>query len=137
MAKSTAKKKSEESEKNLKAKREGGMVRSSDANDPLLGWDVQQGARPTAEPSRLYKDDPVVYSKDQLPRNRPEIVPEDQRGDLDATVTRDDGGPQTANVDPKDAEKAEKEDAQAREEEENDEGDESKKTVTKKSSSKK
>ena len=122
--KSSADKKREESKKNLDARREAGTLRSADVNDPLLGWDAQQGAPGAAAKSRLYADDPVVYSKDQLPRNRPEIVPEDQRGDLDAEVTADDGGPQTANVAGEDEEAGKNE------------GDDDKKVV-KKSSSKK
>lgn len=114
-------------QQDTKSKNTDADVKSTD--DPLTGWTAQQGAPGEQEKSRLYQDDPRVYSEDELPRNYPGIVPEGQRGDLDAEATASDGGPQTANVDPKEAEEAEKADAKAREEEDNDEGD--KKTVKK------
>jgi hypothetical protein len=41
--------------------------KSFDTGDRFLGWDAQQGALPPEPKDSLYADDPVVYSKDQLP----------------------------------------------------------------------
>ena len=89
-------KKTQDAEKRLKQNR----GRSADSNDPLRGWDAQQGTRPPQAQNSLYKDDPVVYRASKLPKKDalkaagydPErnTLPEDQSTKTGARATTED-----------------------------------------------
>jgi hypothetical protein len=124
------KEKQKEAAERLDERFENDTVGSFDRDDPYLGWDAQQGALPDPEDDerpqkRLYADDPIVYSAEQLPDPEvlkeaglrpvlaPNLVADDADGD-GGEATPHDGGPQTANVDPAAVEEAREEQEEER-----------------------
>lgn len=108
----TQEEKRESAQERQEERREQGLVRSFDRDDKYVGWDAQQGALPDQtdedDPRRqahLYDEDPVRYSKDQLPdptvlreAGFDPVISRTQVAEDTEDATLQDGGPQTGNV---------------------------------------